>query len=140
MKKLIFAMCALALALLCACGTGDEDGLRLEKAQEVQIVSADGELVGTVSDDAGLDRLCSALDADEWEPAKLPEDAALRGEFILRQTETLKFGQSPDDLQMEELGRIRLYDAPYASLGFFGVELCTELSETAWESLNSYFE
>ena len=140
MKKLIFAVCACALLLLCACGDTGPLDTELEKAQEIRVVSAGGKLVKTLASDAELDEFSDALDAEEWELVKLPENAELRGEFRLYQTETLKFGQKPEDLKMVELGRLRLYDAPYASLEIFHMELCVELSDAAWEYLDSYFE
>ncbi len=141
MTKIIVTVCVCAL-LLCACGPAGEDGsdVQLEKTQEIRIVSPYGALLNTLSNDAELDEFNEVLDAEEWEPVRFPENVSVRGEFKLYQTETLKFGQSPEDLQMKELGCLRLYDAPYAALEVFGMELCVKLSDTAWEDLNSYFE
>ena len=135
MKKVICAMCACALLLLCACGVGGVH-FEIEKEQEINVLNADGELIKTLSSKIELDDFYTILDEENWgDPVRLPENAVRRGEMVLRQTETLKLGQSPDDLQMQELVRICIYDLPYVALEFElgGVRLCFAASDAAME-------
>ncbi len=139
MKKIICAMCACALLLLCACGVGGVH-FEIKKAQEINVLDADGELIKTLSSESELNDFYTMLDEENWgDPVKFPENAVKRGELVLRQTETLKLGQSPDDLQMEEVARICVYDAPYVTLELTGVRLCFTASDAAMEYFDTIF-
>lgn len=140
MKKIICAICACALLLLCGCGVG---GIHIEikKSQEIKVLDADGELVKTLSEKSELDEFYTVLDEENWgDPVSFPKNAVKRGELVLRQTETLKLGQSPEDLQMEELARICVYDVPYVTLELVGVKLCFAASDAAREYFDTLFE
>lgn len=140
MKKLICAMCACALLLLCACGVGGIH-VDIKKAREINVLNADGELIKTLSSESELYGFYTMLDEEDWgDTVSFPKNAVKRGELVLRQTETLKFGQSPDDLQMEELARICVYEAPYVTLELVGVRLCFAASESAMEYFDGLFE
>ncbi len=133
-------MCACALLLLCACGVGGVH-FEIKKAQEINVLGADGELIKTLSSESELNDFYTMLDEENWgDPAKFPENAVKRGELVLRQTETLKLGQSPDDLQMEEVARICVYDAPYVTLELTGLRLCFAASDAAMEYFDTLFE
>lgn len=142
MKKVICAMCVCALLLLSACGVGGVH-TEIKKPQEINVLGADGELIKTLGSKSELDEFYTILDEENWgDPVRFPENAVKRGELVLRQMETLKFGQSPEDLQMEELVRICVYDLPYVALEFElgGVRLCFTASDAAMEYFDTLFE
>lgn len=141
MKRILCALCACAL-LLCGCGVGT-GGMHVEirKTQEIKVLDADGKPVKTLSEKSELDEFYTILDGENWgEPVEFPEKAVKRGELVLRQTETLKLGQSLDDLQMQELARICVYDLPYVTLELVGVRLCFTASDAAMEYFETIFE
>lgn len=142
MKKAICAICACALLLLSACGFSGVD-FEIKKPQEIKVINAEGELIKTLGTKSELDGFYAIIDEENWgDPVRLPENAVKRGELVLRQMETLKFGQSPEDLQMEELVRICIYDLPYVALEFElgGVRLCFTASDAAMEYFDTLFE
>lgn len=141
MKRIICAVCACAL-LLCGCAPGvGSIHLEVRKTQEIKVLDAEGELVKTLSEKSELDDFYTVLDGEDWEdPVKFPENAVKRGELVLRQTETLKLGQSPDDLQMKELARICVYDLPYVTLELVGMRLCFPASDAAMEYFDGLLE
>lgn len=145
MKKLFLIAIAAGL-MLCGCGAAD-GAEKIEKAQEIRVYSGDtDECVQTLGESADIDELIRLLNPEDWTKAALPEQAEISGIFVLRQDETLKLGQRPEDREMEELCRMYFYknesivrlECPDLLPEYSGPDLTFEVPEETADALNTY--
>ena len=114
MKKKMILLAAMACILLIGCasdGTGDTAEEQNEKKQEIQIYAGNSDSpIRTLDDPDDIEDFIRDLDIGNWERGSVPKDGTVSGQFVLMSEETRKLGQRKEDLGMEELCRLYLFE------------------------------
>lgn len=146
MKKTFLLSAALGIVLLCGCGASDASGVSdygsaLEKAQQISVLPPGADEVAcAITDPEEIGRFVQALEIDEWTLTSLPEGADEIGSFGLSQEKTVTLDQTAPDEALYDVGTLTLYDGSCVGLEIAGLEMAFEISETAADYLNGYFE
>ncbi|KIL53549.1 hypothetical protein KP77_05250 [Jeotgalibacillus alimentarius] len=100
MKKLFFAailMMGISIMLM-GCSSNKENDVNwdLEKAQKIDIVSADiaEEVLSTLNHQEEIDKFVNRLEIQEWDNDVLPSDAVKSHTFLMYQEGTVKPGDA----------------------------------------------
>ena len=153
-KKTVTALCTLTAALLCGCGSApaslplaspDISGNSgtFSKAQEITVIPAGTEQTDRIITGSGeIEAFIAETDPESWEMDRIPESAEETGTFQFAQEETRMPGQSENDVRMQTICEITVYDSPYLSLqlsGPFPLSFSFKLPPEAADYLNGYF-
>lgn len=140
-KVLLLLACLFLLVALAGCGGSGSDVSAddFSKAQAVAVTTPDGRVLETITDQAAIEALVTAMDVDAWELADLPEDAKTVGEFGLSQQKTVHFGETVSDPTLYDVGEIIVYDVPYLSATLLGFDFTFAIPEAAHDALLDYF-
>ena len=118
MKKIyLTAIFLLSLSIfLIGCSEEKED-LGLEKAQKVEVVSAESpeSVLAVLDTKKELEGFIDNLKVEEWSNEDLPSDVAESRTFKLYQEDTVKLGEDPEaDKELKQLATITTYkETPY---------------------------
>ena len=153
-KKIAAVLCTLTAVLLCGCGPDaagpasdlpdiSGDSGTFSKAQKITIVPADAEKTDrTITANREIDAFITEMEPENWKIESIPESAEETGTFQFAQEETRKPGQSENDVRMQTICEITVYDSPYLSLqlsGPFPLSFSFKLPPEAADYLNGYF-
>lgn len=145
-KGLTLFMIMSVFLLLAACNTGDnnvDDGNGtedLEKAEKVEVISTDGsEVITSFSSDKDIKKFIDALKLDDWKSADIPSEATKGKTFKMYQEDTVKFGESGNEQDLNEIANMTTYkDDPYVEFSLKGHSFSFKVPNDVSEHLNDY--
>lgn len=140
-KKLLALVLILIMALLTACGSGNNDSEdsynsdwmdSLQESQGIQIKDAkSGTVYATYSEDAEIEEFISELKIDEWEPADISEGKSEEYEIVFYKMDKTGENQSV-------VGTMTTYaDSPVIKLESLGLELSFTIPESSINTIEN---
>ncbi|ERN52017.1 hypothetical protein [Alkalihalophilus marmarensis] len=136
---LIMMGTSLILLLGCSGGSSQDWNSDLQGAEKIEVVK-DSNTIATISGEEEITQFVDSLELDKWEMGSIPSGASKGLIYKLYSNETVKLGQSADDVNLIEVGTITIYEnVPYIELNLKGFGLSFKVSERAADYLsNSY--
>lgn len=146
MKKsmMMFLLVVSVSVLFMGCSAGKESddsniGDSFKKTQKVEVISSDGSVVTTISDDNGIKNFVDALKIDEWDSADIPSGATEGKTFKMYQEDTAKLGESEKQKDnLSEIATMTTYtDVPYVKFNLKSFSFNFKVPKDVAEYLNS---
>lgn len=137
MKKLTVI---LAIFVLVCFVTGCSNEKDESSSQGIEVIDvATGETKSVLTTDQEIDEFVDALLVDGWKMESRPNDAVAETKFVLNVQETIKLGESKDDISLTAGVTLTTYkDIDYITLDVKGFDLDFKLPSQTAEYLRSF--
>lgn len=137
MKKLTLILTIILLSLaLAAC---NDKSAEIQEENITIIDLSNNETIKTISETEEIESFVLSLALEDWTMSKLPEQAEAQAKFILNIQETVKLGQSEDDVKSITGAELTTYrDSDYVTINLAGFDLTFQAPGASIDYLNSF--
>lgn len=141
MMMFLLVVCVPVLLMGCGAGKKNDDssvGDSFDKAQKIEVISADGSDITTISDDNDVKEFVDALKIEQWDLEDIPSEATKGKSFKIYQKDTVKLGESEEQNDnLNEVATMTTYkDVPYVKITMKSLSFHFKVPKDVAEYLN----